>query len=104
MGRKNNKRSKKKLNIKRVVIAIVILLTIMLGIKIVLDLTKEVVVFKDFYLSSDTNQITLYTFDEENEIMTEIDTMYRGNKVKSNQKNKLIGDINYTEIKVDENV
>ena len=104
MGRKNNKRSKKKLNIKRVVIAIVILLTIMLGIKIVLDLTKEVVVFKDFYLSSDTNQITLYTFDEENEIMTEIDTMYRGNKVKSNQKNKLIGDINYTEIRVDENV
>ena len=101
MGRKNNKRSKKKLNIKRVVIAIVILLTIMLGIKIVLDLTKEVVVFKDFYLSSDTNQITLYTFDEENEIMTEIDTMYRGNKVKSNQKNILIGDINYTEIRVD---
>ena len=97
-------RKKKKLNIKRILLVLVILIIVFLGIKTVLNLTKEVIVFNDFYLSSDTNQITIYTFDEENQIMTEIDAMYRGTKIKSNEKIKTIGDINYIEIKIDENI
>jgi len=102
MVRRNNKKNKRKLNIKRVVIALIILVVAIVGIKLAFDFTTKAIVFKDFYLSSDTNEITLFVYDEEDNIMSEIDTIYRGTKVKSNKDIMTIGDINYTEIKIDD--
>ena len=101
MAKRNKYRSKKKLSIKKITIALIFLAIVFLGIKLVFNFTKETIIFNDFYLSSDTNQISIYVFDEENKVMSEIDKMYRGTKVQSNQKTKTIGDINYTEIKED---
>ena len=104
MTKKNKGRNKRKLNIKRIFLAFIILIVIIFGIKIIIDFTKESIIYNDFYISSDTNQTTLYTYDAEEEIMTEIDMIYRGTKVLSNQKTKTIGDINYTEVKIDESI
>ena len=104
MNKRNKRRNNKRINIKRVLLAIILLIVLIFGIKLLFDFTKETVVFNDFYLASDTNQITIYTFDEENKIMTEIDKKYRGTKVQSNENNKTIGDINYIEIKENEEI
>ena len=100
MAKRNKYRRKKRVKIKSVFFAIIFLIVILFGIKLALDFTKETIIFNDFYLSSDDNQISIYTFDEENKVMTETDKMYRGTEVKSNQKTKTVADINYTEIKI----
>ena len=94
------RKKKKKLNIKKILVAIIILIIGIITIIKTTNFTKKVIIFNDYYISSDTNKITLYTYDEETKIMTDIDTIYRGTKVKSNDKIMTIGDINYTEIKL----
>lgn len=104
MVKRNNSRRKKRINIKKVLIAFIILTLIGFGIYKTLDFTTKAIIFNDYYISSDINQVTLYQYDEESEIMTDIDTIYRGAKVKSNDSIKTIGDINYIEIKYNEEV
>ena len=107
MNQKNNKRNKKKLKIKNILVVLSLLILIVLiifGLSKILSKAKEVIIFKDYYLSSDSNEITLYTFDEENEIMTELEQIYRGTQVSSNDKTKTIADTTYTEIKLNDNV
>ena len=95
---------KKKLKIKNILIAVVILVTIIICIPKVINFSKNLVTYNNYYLSSHTNTVTIYTFDEEENIMTEEDNVYRGKKVKSNDKTKTIGDITYKEIKIDEEI
>jgi len=102
MVKRNNSRRKKRINIKKVLIAFIILALVGFGIYKTLDFTTKVIKFNDYYISSDTNQVTLYIYDEESEIMTNIDMIYRGTQVKSNDSVKNIGDINYIEIKIEE--
>ena len=78
MAKRNKHRSKKKLNIKRIFIVLLLMLAIIVTIKFLLNFTKEQIIFNDFYLSSETNQISIYTFDEETKTMSEIDKLYRG--------------------------
>lgn len=104
MVKRNNRRSKRRLKIKNIVFGLLLLIAFLLAIKFILNFIKETVVFKDFYISSNTNVVTLYAFDEEEKIMSEIDKIYRGTKVSSNEKIKTIGDINYAQIKVDEEI
>lgn len=104
MTKRNRRRGRKKINVKRIVLVIILLIMVVFGIKIGFSLIKEEVIFKDFYLSSDTNKIALYTYDKEDKIMSEIDTIYRGTKIESNEKIKTIGDINYIEIKLDDQI
>ena len=104
MVRKKSGNRKKRLNLKRVFLALIILAVVIIGIYNGLNITKEIIVFNDYYISSDTNEIILYTFDEENELMTDIDKIYRGIKVESNDKTKTIGDITYTEISLDNQI
>ena len=101
MAQRKNKGSKRKLNIKRVLIALFLLGILIFCIFKIFDFARKAIIFKNFYISSDTNEIVLYTYDEEDKIMTEIETMYRGVQVKSNEKIMTIGDIKYIEIKVD---
>jgi len=106
MVRKKREIHKRKLNIKKVIIAIMILLIVVLAIIMVthkgINIVKENIVFNDYYMSSDINEITLYTFDEETKLMTDIDKVYRGKKVKSNDKIKTIAEINYIEVMLDD--
>ena len=104
MDKRDKRKGRKKLKYKRIILVIVILLVIILGTPSIINLTKETITYQDYFLASGTNQITVYTFDKENEIMTDTDTIYRGTKVKSNDKTKTIGDITYTEIKLDDNI
>lgn len=104
MDKGNKKRGRRKLRTKRVVLAALILFVFIFGIFLLFNSTKETIIYKDYFISSDTNQVILYTFDKENEVMSDIDEIYRGTKVKSNDKTKIIGDIIYKEIKLDENI
>lgn len=103
MAQKNIKRRKKRLKIKSILIALVVLLVVGFGIVKALNFTTKLITFNEYFISSDSNEISLYTYDEENEIMTDIDKIYRGTKVESNGNIKTVGDINYTEIKLNEN-
>lgn len=105
MSKKNRTRGRRKLKIGKIISLIVIVATMIVGAKIILKFTKEaIIIYKDFYLSSNTNTVNIYKYDEETKTMSEIDSIYRGKKVKSSEKNKTIGDINYTEIKIDDEI
>lgn len=95
MTRKNRTGRRKKLNIVKVLIALIILTIIVFAISKLLLKTTEILIYNDYYLSSDTNEVVLYKYDADNEIMTDIDNIYRGVKVSSNNKTKIIGDITY---------
>ena len=69
-----------------------------------ISFVAKAIIFQDYYISSDTNEVTLYEYDKENQIMTDVNKIYRGTKVKSNDKTKTIEDIKYTEIKIDNKV
>ena len=107
MVKKNEFRRNKKINIKRLLIAILIVAIIIiigLGIfKLLTNATKSII-YNDYYISSDTNQVTLYTYDEESKMMIDNNDIYRGTKVSSNYKIKTVADVNYIEIKHNEDV
>lgn len=95
MTRKNRTGRRKKLNIAKVLIALIILTIIVFAISKLLLKTTEILIYNDYYLSSNTNEVVLYKYDADNEIMMDIDNVYRGVKVSSNNKTKIIGDITY---------
>ena len=102
MTQKNKCRGKKRLNIKRLLLILIILISTIFIASKLLNKASMAIVLNDYYIASDNNQITLYTYDRENEIMADTSTIYRGTKVKSNNKIKTIGNINYEEIKIDD--
>lgn len=108
MVRIKRDKCKKRLNIKRVFFAIIIMFLLCFvtscSVQNGLKLTKERIVFNNYYIASDSNEITLYTYDEELGVMTDIDKLYRGIKVKSNDKIKTVGDISYVEVIIDNEV
>lgn len=103
MTKRVKKRKKHKLKIFRILIATILLVAITFFLLKLVDFTKEKIIIKEYYLASTTNIITLYKYDEETSQMKEIDKAYRGTKIKSSDKNKMVADINYTEITMDEN-
>lgn len=90
------------MNIKKLLLFIIIMLIVVFLITKGINFTAKAIIFQDYYISSDTNEVTLYEYDEESQIMTDVNKIYRGTKVKSNDKTKTIEDINYTEIKLDD--
>lgn len=102
MAQKNKLRNKKRLNIKKLLTVMIILIIGVVTIVKITSCTEIMAPFNDYYISSENNKITLYTYDEEAKIMTDIDTIYRGTEVKSNDKIITIGDVNYTEIKLND--
>ena len=93
MAKRNQKRSKRRLNIKKVLIAIIILIVCIIGLTKFIELTKKTIIFNEYYISSDTNEVVLYSYDEENKIMSDIDKIYRGTKIKKNGELMTIGDV-----------
>ena len=103
-----NKRDvyKKRINIKKVIIAITILLLLIIGIFFLINKgfknIKETIVLNDYYIASDSNKITIYTLNEETGLMEKTDNMLRGTKVKSNDKTINDENIKYIEIVFDD--
>jgi len=92
---------RRKIKIKNTLVAVVILLLGITCISKILGAVSNFASFDNYYIASDINKISLYTYDKEQKVMSEIDTIYRGTKVKSNKKNITVGDIKYTEIKLE---
>lgn len=97
-----NRKMVKKLNVTRVLIFVIILILIIIGLVKILKLANKIIVYKDYYLSSDSNEVVLYSYDEENNIMVDEDKIYRGRKIVSNDNTKTIGENVYTKIKLDD--
>lgn len=97
-----NRKMVKKLNVTRVLIFVIILILIIIVLVKILKLANKIIVYKDYYLSSDSNEVVLYSYDEENNIMVDDDKIYRGRKIVSNDNTKTIGANVYTKIKLDD--
>ena len=103
MSDRTRRTKKKKLKIGRIIIALVICIIIILAVTKLLGSTTVKIINKNYYISSTTNSVQLYSYNEESEKMEETEIIYRGTKVKSKDQKKIIGDINYVEITVGEN-
>jgi len=95
------KRKKKiKLKIGKIIVSMLLILLIILTVVKLLNSVKEKNTIKEYYTASFTSKIPLYVYDEETKQMKEIENVYRGSKVKSNNKNTTIEDINYLEVDI----
>ena len=97
-------RKKRKYKVGRLIIAIIILLAILFGIYKLLDFAKNNIniITKEYYLASNTNLVTLYSYNEETKQIEESEKISRGTIVKSNDKIKMDDEVEYLEIKLDD--
>lgn len=102
MSDRTRRTKKKKLKIGRIIIALVICIIIILAVTKLLGSTTVKIINKNYYISSTTNIVQLYSYNEESEKMEETEIIYRGTKVKSKDQKKIIGDISYVEITIEE--
>lgn len=102
MSDRTRRTKKKKLKIGRIIIALVICIIIILAVTKLLCSTTVKIINKNYYISSTTNSVQLYSYNEESEKMEETEIIYRGTKVKSKDQKKIIGDISYVEITIEE--
>ncbi|MBR7042302.1 MAG: hypothetical protein IKI04_02250 [Bacilli bacterium] len=101
---KRVKKKRKKLKIGRIVIALILLVGLCFGAYKVLELTKEAVIDKTYYLTSNINEVKVYIYNEEKKALEENEMpLYRGTKVKSNDKKKTFDEVEYLTIKLDDN-
>ena len=102
MGKRVRGKKKKKLKIIRLLLALIIMIIIGLAMYKLIEYgtkkLKESIITKEYYISSNTNIIPTYTYNEETELMEEYDKIIRGNKVKSHDKNKILDEVEYIEI------
>ena len=102
MTKRVRKRKKTKLKIGRIIIAFILLIAIVFGLYKITNFTKEKIIIKNYYIASNTNKVTIYSYNEETKQMEEIETIPRGQKVKSGYQIKTINENNYVEIKIGE--
>ncbi|MDY3934235.1 MAG: putative glycoside hydrolase [Bacilli bacterium] len=95
---RRKKKKKRKLKVKRIIIALILLVAIIFVLIKGVSFTKDKLIVKEYYLSSDTNSIPIYSYDKEQNTMNETKKIPRGTKVKSNQDSININDISYKEV------
>ena len=92
------KKKKRKLKVGRIIIALILLVAIIFVLIKCVSFTKDKLIVKEYYLSSDTNSIPIYSYDKEQNTMNETKKIPRGTKVKSNKDSININDISYKEV------
>ena len=97
------KRKKRKLNIFRVVIAIVILLVVMVALFFVIGKGSKIISKDIMYLASSDNMIKLYIHDEDGKLKEDKD-LVRGTKVDSYKDAINYNDKEYVKIEYDKKV
>ena len=95
---RRKKKKKRKLKVKRIIIALILLIAIIFVLIKGVSFTKDKLIVKEYYLSSDTNSIPIYSYDKEQNTMNETKKIPRGTKVKSSQDSININDISYKEV------
>lgn len=95
---RRKKKKKRKLKVERIIIALILLVAIIFVLIKGVSFTKDKLIVKEYYLSSDTNSIPIYSYDKEQNTMNETKKIPRGTKVKSNQDSININDISYKEV------
>ncbi len=97
-------KKKKKIKVGKLIIAIIVLLVILFGIYKLLGFVKNNIniITKEYYLASNTNLVTLYSYNEETNQIEESEKISRGTIVKSNDKIKMDDEVEYLEIKLDD--
>ena len=95
---RRKKKKKRKLKVKRIIIALILLIAIIIVLIKGVSFTKDKLIVKEYYLSSDTNSIPIYSYDKEQNTMNETKKIPRGTKVKSSQDSININDISYKEV------
>lgn len=104
MTNRNRSRKKRKLKIGRIIITLIILILIIFVIIKLLKSPTTNIINKEYYISSKTSSAQLYTYNDETKRMEESETIYRGTKVKTKDKRKIVDDINYTSITLDDKI
>ena len=104
MTKRVRKRSHKRFRVKRIIIALILLLVIAFSIYKLICFAKNniKIITKDYYLSSSINEIQTYKYNEDTKKMDDGEKLYRGTKVKSHDKIKTIDDVEYTEVFIDD--
>lgn len=97
MNRNRNKK-KRKIKIGPLIIALLVLIIIALTALKILGKGATSIIYKTYYLASTENSITLYTYNSETDKMEESDKFPRGTKVKSNNNIKIVSEVPYKEI------
>ena len=102
--KKKRKRTKRKLKLGRIIVALLFLVLVIVALLFVIKGTKKIIVNnKNMYVSSDNSEVLLYTLDEEDNLI-EDKNIYRGTKVISTGKNITKEDKEYTSIKYEDKV
>lgn len=107
MPKKVTKRKvKRKLKIGNIMLFIVVILggifMLSTGSNFLIDNFKEGLIIKNYYLGSKNTKVELYVYDKENDTMTKEMDIYRGMQVTSSDKKKVVSELEYTEIKFQE--
>ena len=92
------KRKKRKLKIGRIIIALILLGVISFVLIKGISFTKDKLIVKKYYLSSNTSLVPIYNYDKEQNTMNEIKKIPRGTEVKSSADSININDIMYKEV------
>lgn len=95
---RRKKKKKRKLKVGRIIIALILLVAIIFVLIKGVSFTKDKLIVKEYYLSSDTNSIPIYSYDKEQNTMNETKKIPRGTKVKSSQDSININGISYKEV------
>lgn len=95
---RRKKKKKRKLKVERIIIALILLVAIIFVLIKGVSFTKDKLIVKEYYLSSDTNSIPIYSYDKEQNTMNETKKIPRGTKVKSSQDSININGISYKEV------
>ena len=98
----HKKRRKKRIKYGRILVLLVMIGLIIYGGSIIVNGIKNIKTV-EYYLANTSPNVTLFSYNSDDDIIEEIDKLPRGTKVTSHNKNKTIKDLNYIEIKVDEN-
>jgi len=93
---------KRRLKLGRILAVLVFFIVIIYTIPKIIHFTESKIIINEYYVASNINTVTIYSYDEENSKINKEKDIYRGLKVKSNDKIKVIDDINYLEIIIDD--
>lgn len=93
---------KRRLKLGRIFTLLALFVVIIYTIPKIIHFTESKIIINEYYVASNINTVTVYSYDEENSKMNKEKDIYRGIKVKSNDKIKTIDNVNYREIIIDD--
>ena len=102
------KRAKKRRKLNKLGILVLIVIILLLAYFIYNRLNTKgktlFPIYKDMYIASTNNVVSIYSYDEENKLLTKLDEeVVRGTKVSSDKSSIDYEEVNYTKIKLGDN-